>query len=61
MIDGSCNQCANYERVQDGGKNCGPDLCTEMQKLLISGRCETCPDSYMIDGVNRICPEYSIR
>ena len=60
LIDGTCEDCPDWEKSQDDGKKCGPDTCTQNEKLLIDGTCEACPDYYRTkEGDGKECEEIS--
>ena len=63
-IDGTCEDCSLYTREQDDeneetkGTLCGPDICTDLQKLLEDGTCEDCePYTRTIDEGKSCAPQ----
>ena len=56
MLDGTCADCAPYERTQDPeGKVCGPDTCKHREKLRADGTCKLCPDYYLLNEDGKGC------
>ena len=44
LTDGTCKTCPEYQRKQGEGKECGPDLCADNQRIGKDGKCYDCKE-----------------
>jgi len=42
LKDGTCQTCPEYSRKQGDGKECGPNTCTDNEKIGKDGKCYGC-------------------
>lgn len=53
-----CEKCDSHQRAQEDGTVCGPDKCTEFQKIMPDGRCSDCEPGFRPakDGIRCVKP-----